>query len=737
MEYLEDNVSFAFSEAGGDPSYVLPAGNAEWKWVDASTRDGYAEITIPAGSMGAVDTMAVTFTDNSGNDTTIYHQLLPVLNFTAPVDTTSTFHAKKGAANDFTVTWSTTNHDFNDGNQLAGATNLDLFWSVDGGTTWHDTLTDNTDLSSWTTFGAATKVLEMAADDDTIRTATAKLGFKKNGCDDCFRYVTDNFVWGGLKWTISSTDSTAIVSDDSTYYDAGGFDSSTVPLTFEVIGLDSVIVQLDDGTGLAYSDTVRIADWTVLDTITVNWTPEISPNAEAGYTATMAIQHYADAAVAQDYEPREALPWTFDVEHDYMKITNPDAENVSGGEAFSAGTGIVWTYVGPDAGKAVLHYIPDGTDGNSANWADSTFIDTVTLSDGNYDTWTPPANAPSDNKARILAIDMNGDSAHASPLFTVSGVTITTPGSDILRGDATNIVIGEVGGAGLNGGVYYSCDNFTSDSVEVDSDAGGASPWAWSTAIQTTDATVCEPCDTARLRIWGSTDTKTYATTDAFAYEGYVVTAPDSSNADLFIDSSVTITWTTVGDAAHDALNVDLYYTQNGGPFDPLDGGDWTAITTNIPNNGSFTYSISNNQAWYSNTVRFAVGATGEANNLCAGDTLEVVSVKITKPVAGAASGYDNNGAHDIEWSLYGKHYDWSAINLIFEFSQNSGATWAQVAGAASVDADLGTFSWDLNAQTDVGGGAAPVDAGNTYQLRVRNTGGTTWYYSPIFEVVE
>jgi hypothetical protein len=712
MEYLSDNVTISFIEGGGDPDYVLPAAAAEWNWQGASTRDGYAEITVPAGKMAAVDTLAITFTDNSGNDTTIYHQLLPVLTITAPTDTTSNFHKKVGV-DDFTVKWTYSNHDFNDGNQLAGADSLDLLLSVDGGVTWFDT----TDTYAVVSDGGG-KALELATvlgashSADTIRAAAAKLGLKKNGCDDCFIYTTESFVWGGLKWTIPAADSTAIVNDDSTYYDADGFIASTVPLTFEVIGLDSVIILINDQAATVHADTIYPTDPTVLEVIEVDFTPPQKSTGGADYTGTLFLQKAGGAAT--NYEPREELPYTFDVVHDYMEITNPAAENVPGGVAFTANSGITWTYVGPDDAEADLWYIPDGsTVPASEDWTDSLFIATVTLSEGAYNTWIPPANAPSDNVARILAVDMNGDSAHASPVFTVSGIDITWTAADVLVGAETVINFNHVGAAGVNGKVYFSCDGFTSDSTLLTATAGGAN-FTWSEAIQIADATRVTPCMTAQIRIWGSTDVKTYATTDPFEYEGYIVTKPDSSDhIDLVVDSTFTVTWTTVGDAEHQALNVDLAYTYNGGT-------GWNVITTDIPNTGSYSWPVPNNYNMYSDEVQFRVYKTGVATSAGVSDTVAVSAIKITAPGNGATvDKSDLSNAFDITWDIVGDHHTMGA--LYFQYSSDNGSTWAPVDGAGSVNPNLGTFEWDITA----------IATTATYKLRVREANRPTiWYVS-------
>ena len=67
-EYLAETVpTFRIVEAGGDPAYVIPAGNVTFAW-DANRMGGTFNITIPAGADGSGDNFIISsITDTSGN----------------------------------------------------------------------------------------------------------------------------------------------------------------------------------------------------------------------------------------------------------------------------------------------------------------------------------------------------------------------------------------------------------------------------------------------------------------------------------------------------------------------------------------------------------------------------------------------------------------------------------------------------------------------------------------------
>ncbi|RKX28053.1 MAG: hypothetical protein DRP47_05310, partial [Candidatus Zixiibacteriota bacterium] len=143
LEYMErtSNPTWDFVEAGGDESYVLPEANGIWNWRNDSRLNDYdnasatgAYFTVPAGACAAGDELWLTFSDNSGNDTTIQINLdlvQPYITYTAPV-TNDTVEAPN-----HTVTYTI--------QQAPGVTAItwvDYWLTLDAGTTMIDSLED-------------------------------------------------------------------------------------------------------------------------------------------------------------------------------------------------------------------------------------------------------------------------------------------------------------------------------------------------------------------------------------------------------------------------------------------------------------------------------------------------------------------------------------------------------------------------------------------------------------------
>ena len=737
VEYLS-TVTFDFIEGGGDVAYVPVAGDVVFTFSN-DKREGDAVLSVAATKAAVADTMAVTITDDSGNDTTYYYKLKPYITFSNPSDTTTaTFKAPA-----YNITWDVFNHAGASG-QIGtdgdGAdANLDLYISFDGGVTWTDSVEDFAVETDYTADAGTKAYTFTAGDEDTLFAPAAMFGLRLDAAG--FIYKSDAFVYGGLKWNIGATDSTAIVSGDSTYYDRNGTDSSFVPISFQSCGLDSILVvwSVDNWTNVkATYDTVIIADPTVVTTTAFNQYPWGTGADVAAYRLAVLDLEGAFASGLGAWDdteeaPREVLGYPFVLTHDYVALTAPAP---AGGTEVTGGKGdytITWTVVGDSAALVDIWYFETANDNEWANWDDSTLLVAATANDGSWGSWAIPGSAPSAT-AKILMLDADGDSLFASTnVFTVSGWSMTTPATDILVGEDYDLVIAAVGTPG-QADLYFSGTNFTDSTLVVADLAQGAVKADWTTAIQIADATRVAPTDSAKFRIWGdlgaAADT-VYTTCTAFSYEGYLLTGPDSagygdsSGTDLMAGVTSDITWTSVGDATHDALNIDLDYS--------LDGvsGPWVSIVDNIPNSGTFAWPVPNTLTSPTNKCQVRVTQTGDANSAANSDTVTIAGVKFTYPVPAGTSSWSDDAGCTLAWTLVWHNYTFG--NLYIEYSTNGGASWIAVPGAASVDPDnvtttTGTHAW-------AGDEALPNTA--TYYVKARETIKAIWYVSGIFAVVD
>ncbi|MEA2031197.1 MAG: hypothetical protein U9N55_06345, partial [candidate division Zixibacteria bacterium] len=105
LEYMEreNNPVWDFVEAGGDPGYVLPEANGHWTWANDSRSDDSAYFIVPAGDCTAGDSLCLTFSDNSGNDTTVCIRIQPYVDITSPTADSTNVEAPS-----YPVEWTTT-----------------------------------------------------------------------------------------------------------------------------------------------------------------------------------------------------------------------------------------------------------------------------------------------------------------------------------------------------------------------------------------------------------------------------------------------------------------------------------------------------------------------------------------------------------------------------------------------------------------------------------------------------
>jgi len=260
IEYCSstNNPTFTFVEYGGDPNYVFPSSAIVWVW-DPNLRDGQATVTVPDSKCGAGDMLITTVIDNSGNTSdpdTLY--LTPIISFESPtVDTTWE------APNAF-IDWSISN---TGANPIINS--VDVWLSIDGGTSWSDTLTEGT----YSTY------YNWSIPDTLMSDAQSVIGITNS---------EGGYTWKSNLFTISGirvTEPTAIQQD-----------SAIVKIDWDYAEIDSVLIE--------YSNNGWT--WTPVDTLyntgTYDWTPQLDLTVQRDYKVRVSD---FDA----DYRPRDESNW--------------------------------------------------------------------------------------------------------------------------------------------------------------------------------------------------------------------------------------------------------------------------------------------------------------------------------------------------------------------------------------------------------------------------------------------
>ena len=262
IEYCSstNNPTFTFVEYGGDSDYVLLSSTIVWVW-DPDLRDGQATVTVPDGKCGAGDMLITTVSDNSGNTSdpdTLY--LTPIISFESPTADT-TWEAPSAQ-----IDWSIDNTGVD-----PGISSVDVWLSIDGGTSWIDTLAEGT----YSTY------YNWSIPDTLMSDVQAVIGI--TNADGGYTWKSDLFTISGIRITAP------------TYEDIEQ-DSVEIEITWDYAEIDSVLIE--------YSNNGW--NWTTVDTLyntgTYDWTPQLGLTVQDDYKIRVSD---FDA----DYRPRDESDW--------------------------------------------------------------------------------------------------------------------------------------------------------------------------------------------------------------------------------------------------------------------------------------------------------------------------------------------------------------------------------------------------------------------------------------------
>lgn len=697
VEYMDrTGPIWDFIEAGGDESYVLPEANGSWDWRNDSRANADlvdvdatgAFFTVPAGVCAAGDSLTLTFEDNSGNDTTItlnLNYVQPYFTYTAPVvlDTVE--------APDHTVSFTITQ-------TAAGIPTIGLvdYWlTLDDGAVLIDTIEDFRNGN-----GSETAPLEDFWMSDNL----ARVGLQD--ANGGVVWWSDYFMVAGIQFT--NLDAIHDYDDTTFVYDQLGTDSTTIPMVWTSVGIESLDVYYTDGDSLEPDWSDFGADGIYLATIENTGSYDYhAPSLDADYRTWLALVD-ADTDVnpaAGDSRPGAMTETGIDITYDFITVTAPAVgATLAGGADYD----VVWT-VGAGSADAVLVFdyltaIDVAADPDDTTWSPCTM--SSYLNDGT-EAWAVPDTTPM-AATRLRVTNTEGDSLFMTAIFSITGLSVTTPAADDewLVGTVQNITWacddpGDVGDVRI----WWSNSGFTDDdSTEISGGAtanDGTYPW-------TVDS---PPSATTQIRIWG-VDQAVYATSDDFTVGGVTVTAPNGGDV-WTVGASATITWDNVGTIDE----VDIAYTFN-------DGGNWIDIALAETNDGSYTWEEVGNIT----SDELAMVRIRQAGTLFGVDAsnalFDIAGIIVSTPAIGAE--WKNGTANNISWTEISATGITNPLKIEYSLDGSDG-TYFPVPGAASVALGSSPFAWTLNAKTDPN-----LAASVTAWIKISEIGtGTVWDNNP------
>lgn len=655
LEYLDrgtSNPGFAFVEAGGNEAYTLPTTQITWNWNNDVRTIDYGFAIIPDGSCAAGDSLVITLTDNSGNDTTFAFRVAPYIDFDCPTADSTNIEAPS-----YPVKWTTT-----EAPGVTAIANLDrLLWY--GGAAV-DSVEGYWDPGTTVADPAGTNTYTWPLPDD-MHDPAARFGFRD--ATGGVIWWSEVFVYSGINMT--GPDS-LIYSDsaDTHVYDAMGYDSTGLPITWTQDGLDSV--------GIWYFKDATI--WVIHDTVT-----PASGGAYTFYPPDLGEDWLCSLRVADldiDNRPHDGTVWDFLVLHDTLEVITPaTGVTLVGGANYD----IEWDlFPGVDDHSATTLKIEYSTN-SGTDW---TVIAAATPNDSLL-TWVVPAAEPADNTALLRVINSDDtDTLFTTGLFTISGLTITAPTTtDEWLVGSTQTVSWTCTNPGLVGPInlYYFPDITVKDSTLIQAGIGNGATvnYSWAPVNAPPDSTVW-------LRAWGTTQ-DVYADAGPFIVAGVTITSPNGGDY-WYVGGAATIDWTWVGDIP----TVDVAYSIN-------NGANWTDIhVTGLVNTGTWIWPDVANSPSELCIVRVRDHTTGFGSD--GSDAVFTISgVEVTSPNGGQT--WTNGETHAITWNEVGIV---DTVKLEYSLLAGATGTWNDIPGAeqiapASGGVGLGTYTWVMQAIDD------------------------------------
>jgi hypothetical protein len=622
LEYCEltNNPTYSFTEAGGDPAYVLPGSAvSSWTW-DADVRDGSGAITVPANKMAAADTFTVKIKDNSGNEGTAKFRLLPFIQFVKPTSTDTTFEAPYGQ-----IQWNITN-----ANCASTIDYLDLYVSWNNGTTWIDSIID---------CSVGTNPRSYAVNDTLIVKNTAKIGIKNHAGG--WRWLSQTFTVNGIK--ITSPDSVSYFDTKKEIFDDGNTDSTVIPLAWNSTTFISKVE-------IAYKAAVydkNAVSWTPIDTVVNTGTYNFyAPSHGEEYDCWLRVADWDS-----DGHPRDTLRWWIHILHDSVKFSDP-----MGGEYCVDGGSTVFNirwwnrYNGTwihDTLPSLLDidYAVDAQ--NDTNWVK--VVDN-TLNDG-FHTWdTVPYTKATDYA--LLRILTHDSTEYVSDFFSISGLKITSPngGENWTVGSDQTIEWDNYCDFHGNVDIQYSTNNgSTWSNIILNTANKGWFPWT----VPNKPSTQC----LIRIKENGVPIQRQDVSNNVFTIAGIIVTYPNTVNDRWLEGRDDSVKWSLIGMIGQ---TVAIDFSIDGGATYP-----YNITISGISVSGLFQFAVPVMPGPFPYTqcrvkVRDLTGTAADTSN--ANFKIDEPHIRVINPNGGES--WQMGTARNITWDTVGLRSTSLAITL-------------------------------------------------------------------------
>jgi hypothetical protein len=616
IEYLDLNsASFDFNEFGGDPSYAF-GGTVTWV-DDNSLTYGVGTMYVPAASCAAGDWVVVSVTDNSGNTGSDSMLVLPWFEYVNPNPDSADGQFEAGDAD---VVFVSHGARLLDGSALIDIADVDILLTLDG--------SDFVDTMLNVVIGDSGLVNTVAFTvDDTLMVANTAQFTIANADGAGAANWSAAFSVAGIK--LAGPDSVSYYSVTDTIIDRENTDSTAIPVSWDQIGLDSVVIWYSTNAGGLWNrfDTVDAA------LVSYDFYP---PNVAGvgGYECRVKVTDF-DA----DDRPEDPTTWDFHVFHDSVTFTGPaNAGEFAGG----SNTNIQWTNGVTAINDSLpstftIEYATDA-DGADTTW---TSLSADVANDGIF-MWTDvPVDAPAITSQ--LRFTDGGGNEYRSPLFTVAGIILTAPvgGENWETGTAHNITWDNVGTVVTPIDLEYSNDNgatWVATEISDDEDNSGASDtYSWTLPYDANG--------TALVRITSDDSLIVYDNSDSvFAMAGYSITYPTATDT-LIFGRTDSVVWTTYGASGLSGA-VTIKW---------LNGATLDTIVTGYVDAGSYAFAVPDiGEGVYPDTVRFIVeNAGGTAADTTVDVPADEPRIAVNTPIA-TDTLQQSVGSIDITWDAIG-----------------------------------------------------------------------------------
>jgi|GEM_PF-2770313 len=374
----------------------------------------------------------------------------------------------------------------------------------------------------------------------------------------------------------------------------------------------------------------------------------------------------------------------------------------NGGENWLIGSGhnITWSS-SDDITTVKLRYSTD----SGSNWIT---LEDSTPNDGSY-SWTIP-NTPSTN-CRVRVIDTSNNTVYdvSDSDFTISEgggdpwITVTDPnGGENWQVASTHNITWSSSNDITTVKLRYSTDS-GSNWITVEDSTPNDGSYSWT--IPNTPSTNC------RIRVIDTSNNTVYDVSDSdFTIStqgggGELTLLSPNGGENLQIGSVHDITW----DAPPEIVEVRLWLSTNS-------GSNWTLFQGRTPNDGSFSWTVTNNP---STTCRIKVQEYGNqfVNDISDGDfTISTQGgsswITVTSPNGG--ENWQVASTHNITWSSSA-----GITNVKLRYSTDSGSSWITIEDSTPND---GSYSWTIPNTPSTNCRVRVIDTNNNTVYDVSNS---------------